>query len=205
MNTITMIEAFSNLDDDLVEKHFKAKEALKMKKAAKTKSHWLKWSAAVVACLLLVICATFLPQYIPVEYSLNYSYTGENGREMYIAEKNIWVYYVKDGSVERERVKLPCSPKNVFIAWKHLNNIGDDVELVKCEIVSNGQETISYYDYEKVYNYEVGDTFVLNIVVSANLADTVNESEYDEFVSSLKKSISECSNLEFDEINVVLE
>ncbi len=56
MNTITMIEAFSNLDDDLVEKHFKAKEALKVKKANKNRTMWIKWgSMAACFCLMIVI------------------------------------------------------------------------------------------------------------------------------------------------------
>ncbi len=63
MNTIMMIDAFSNLDDDLVEKHFKAKEALKMKKANKNKSMWIKWgSVAACFCLILVIGIVAIPK-----------------------------------------------------------------------------------------------------------------------------------------------
>ncbi len=79
MNTITMIEAFSNLDDDLVEKHFKAKEALKAKKAKPRKPVWLKWSAAVAACLciMLVAASIMIPTNLKENGPFNYGYTSE--------------------------------------------------------------------------------------------------------------------------------
>ncbi len=64
MSKIKIIEAFSNLDDDLVENHFKQKEALKKKtevlKTKKEKRIWTK-RGAIVACFLLVISCIALP------------------------------------------------------------------------------------------------------------------------------------------------
>ncbi len=69
-----MIEAFSNLDDDLVEKHFKAKEALKAKKAKPRKTVWLKWSAAVAACFCVILSMVII---IPNVLNTNHIETPE--------------------------------------------------------------------------------------------------------------------------------
>ncbi len=69
MNAITMIEAFSNLDDDLVEKHFRAKETLKAKPRKKL---WYKWGA-VAACFMFIICIGIvaLPQLLGQGSAMN--------------------------------------------------------------------------------------------------------------------------------------
>ena len=191
-------EAMGNISSRHIKEaaEFKAEE-----KTHKSKTAWVKWASVAAACMVLVVMATFAMQYIPTEYNLNYSYVGANGKETYIADKNVWVYYVDNGDIERERVKLPCTAENVFITWKHLNNIGDDVKLIECKIVSNGNESTSEFEGEGVVNYEQGDYFVLHITVTKNLQSYEG---YEELINSLEKSMSEYSNIDFDEINVRL-
>lgn len=195
MNAEKFSEAMNELDSKYVEKaiHYRAR---------KRKSPWLKWSVA--ACLSLAVCAAVFSQYVPVEYPLNYSHTGENGEEIYIAEKNIWVYFVEDGRMERERVKLPCTAQNIFTVWKHLNKIGEDVALIKCEIVSNGTGSTTGFDGYDVHNYEIGEDCVLNIVVSEDLNGYIRPSDQGRLLESLKKSISSHSNIDFRAINIMI-
>lgn len=192
-------DAITELDSDILERYVRMKSSLAEKKRPKQRA-WLKWASAVAACLVLVIAVTFITQYIPTEYNLNYSYVGANGKEMYIADENVWIYYVDNGDIERERVKLPCTPENVFITWKHLNNIGDEVKLIEYKIVSNGNESTSDFEGEGVVNYEQGDYFALNITVTENLQ---SYEDYEVLIDSLEKSMSEYSNIDFDEINVL--
>ena len=194
-----LIDAITDLDSDILNRYFDMKADLAAKKKLK-KHTWVKWASLAAACFVLVITATFVTQYIPTEYNLNYSYVGANGKETYIADKNVWIYYVDNGDIERERVKLPCTAENVFITWKHLNNIGDDVKLIECKIVSNGNESTSEFEGQGVANYEPGDYFVLNITVTKNLQSYEG---YELLIDSLEKSMSEYSNIDFDEINVL--
>ncbi len=194
-----LIDAITALDSDILERYFTMKADLAEKKKPRKRT-WVKWASLAAACFVLVIAATFITQYIPTEYNLNYSYVDANGRETYIADKNVWIYYVDNGNIERERVKLPCTAENVFITWKHLNNIDDDVNLIEYKIVSNGNESTSEFEGEGVVNYEQGDYFVLNITVTKNLQ---SYESYEKLVDSLEKSMSEYSNIDFDEINVL--
>ncbi len=58
MNKFTIIEALGDLDDDLIEKHFRTKEALKMKKT--NKHMWIKWSAIAACFCLVLICVPMI-------------------------------------------------------------------------------------------------------------------------------------------------
>lgn len=192
-------DAITELDSDILERYVRMKNTLAEKKKPKQRA-WVKWASAVAACFVLVIAVTFITQYIPTEYNLNYSYVGDNGKETYIASENIWIYYVDKGEIERERVKLPCTAQNVFVTWKHLNTIGDEVKLIEYKIVSNGNESTSDFEGEGVVNYEQGDYFALNITVTENLQ---SYEDYEVLIDSLEKSMSEYSNIDFDEINVL--
>lgn len=194
-----LTDAITELDSDILERYVRMKSPLAEKKKPKHRA-WVKWASAVAACFVLVIAVTFITQYIPTEYNLNYSYVGDNGKETYIASENIWIYYVDKGEIERERVKLPCTAQNVFITWKHLNTIGDEVKLIEYKIVSNGNESTSDFEGEGVVNYEQGDYFALNITVTENLQ---SYEDYEVLIDSLEKSMSEYSNIDFDEINVL--
>lgn len=194
-----LADAITELDSDILERYVRMKKTLAEKKRPRQRA-WVKWASAVAACFVLVIAVTFITQYIPTEYNLNYSYVGDNGKETYIASENIWIYYVDKGEIERERVKLPCTAQNVFITWKHLNTIGDEVKLIEYKIVSNGNESTSDFEGEGVVNYEQGDYFALNITVTENLQ---SYEDYEVLIDSLEKSMSEYSNIDFDEINVL--
>lgn len=194
-------EKISEAMGNISSRHIKeAAEFTMEEKPHKIKTSWVKWASVAAACMVLVVMATFAMQYIPTEYNLNYSYVDANGRETYIADKNVWIYYVDKGEIERERVKLPCTAENVFITWKHLNTIGDEVELIEYKIVSNGNESTSEFEGQGVANYEPGDYFVLNITVTKNLQSYEG---YELLIDSLEKSMSVYSNIDFDEINVL--
>lgn len=205
MNKYLVADAISYLDTDLLAEHLKKKEKLKNKSNSKKKMSILKWSGVVAACLVVVILATFVVQYIPVSYELDYCYTGSNGEDAYILDENVWIYYVEGENIRRERVNLPCTAENVFITWKYLNDIGDDVVLISYEIKSNGIWDSSSFEGEGVDDYKQGNYRVLNITISKNIENYIEGKNYNNLITSLKRSLTEYSNLDFDEVNVAFE
>lgn len=194
MTNTNLLQAMGRIDPKLI-----ADAAPDVPQKKSTNKMWVKCASAVAACLVLVIAVTFITQYIPTEYNLNYSYVGANGKEMYIADENVWIYYVDNGDIERERVKLPCTAENVFITWKHLNKISDDVKLIEYKIISNGNEITSEFEGKGVVEYEQGDHLILNITVSEKLKSYDNQTA---LIESLKDSMAGYSNIDFDEVNV---
>lgn len=194
MTNTNLLQAMGRIDPKLI-----ADAAPDVPQKKSTNKMWVKCASAVAACLVLVIAVTFITQYIPTEYNLNYSYVGANGKEMYIADENVWIYYVDNGDIERERVKLPCTTENVFITWKHLNKISNDVKLIEYKIISNGNEITSEFEGKGVVEYEQGDYLILNITVSEKLKSYDNQTT---LIESLKDSMAGYSNIDFDEVNV---
>ena len=205
MNKYLITDAISYLDADLLAKHLEKKENLKNKASIEKKKSILKWSGIAAACLVVVILATFVVQYIPVSYELDYNYTGSNGEDVYILEKNVWIYYVDGSNIRRERVNLPCTAENIFITWKYLNDIGDDVVLISYQINSNGIGDSSSFEGEDVDNYKQGNYRVLNITISKNIENYIEGKNYNNLITSLKRSMTENSNLECDDVNVAFE
>ena len=79
------------------------------------------------------------------------------------------------------------------------------VSLIKCEVISDGVESVLTYDGKTVYEYGGNSVLVLNIIVSENLNDYIDESNRELVVDSLKKSITNCSNLKFESVNLILQ
>ncbi len=81
MNTNLMVDAVGKLDNDLLDKHFKEKEELKTKKAKQRKPAWRKWSAAVAACLCIMVVSVgvMIPAILKEHEPSNYGYTSEFG------------------------------------------------------------------------------------------------------------------------------
>jgi hypothetical protein len=205
MNVCVLADAISWLDADMLEQHLKKKGLWKIQSTKQKKTNVISWVAAVVASLLLVTSLGIGYQYIPTRYELDYSYTGNNGEEVGVLDENVWIYYVDGSGVKRKRVTLPCTAENVFITWKHLNGIGDDVKLICYEIVSNGTERPTQIAGEDVIGYTPGDRFTANITVSKTIENYGQGSGYNKLLETLKRSMTSYSNIDFDEVNIILK
>lgn len=122
-----------------------------------------------------------------------------------IVEDNVTVYYVTENGIQSEEIFLPCTPKEVFSAWKAKNGIGDEVELIKTEIKDNSVTESSEEDGSQVITHTVGDYFILNIMVSKNLENYYASLGEDLLCESLKKTMTGYNRIEFDEYHLYLE
>lgn len=87
--------------------------------------------AAVAAMLALTMCASLVViPFIPTTLGLDYLTSPSDGTEIAFKEQNAWIYYVENGKQKREYVRLPGDTQNVFMAWKHLNGLDENAELL---------------------------------------------------------------------------
>lgn len=205
MNRILFNRATSNIDEDIVEAFLENKD--KRQKSAKNRQHrfWKFGALVAAACLIVATSIAGIVYFYPVQYELDYVCTGSNGEEIYIPNENIWIYYVKGDRLRKERVTLPRTAENVFLAWKYRNDIGDDITFVSCNIRSNGTESSSTFDGQNISSYEQGDYFQMIITLSGNLESYANGEKYDLLLESLKQSMTKHSNIDFDKITFVFE
>ncbi|MCH5325004.1 MAG: hypothetical protein J1E39_07285 [Eubacterium sp.] len=116
---------------------------------------------------------------------------------------DVEVYYINDdGETVSEKIYLELDPDIIYEEWYRLNKVeekvGDKVELLSVSIADNGWEEST----ESTVAYHPGDYFMLNIVVSNNIMEYGDN--YEQLTETLKTTMSEYHNIEFDEINVLL-
>ena len=129
----------------------------------------------------------------------------DNGRERGDSEQaygDVKIYYVKNGKLYYDTVRMALNPQEIFKVWKQKNNIGSEVELKEYRTENNAwSEEIS----SGVGYYHVGDTFYLFITVSENLSDYYSRSSEELLTDSLKRTLSKYGNSEYEEVNLILE
>lgn len=126
---------------------------------------------------------------------------GEEKGDGVVAYDDVSIYYANDGKLYYDTVNLPLDPQEIFKVWKQKNDIGSEVILKGVRIDDNSYDVIE----GRVGYHYVGDTFILNITVSENLTDYYSRTSEELLTESLKKTLSEYGNTEYEEINLILE
>lgn len=186
-------DQFYKLLGDIDEKNIKAVEQPIVKK----KHTWIKYIVPFAACLLLVLGISF--NQISRNNPLGESSTSE--QEIAIEHKNINIYYVNNNELFAVSEYLPCSAEEVFKSWKKANNIGNEVELIHFEIKNNGTERKDSF----TASYTVGDSFTMKVTVTENLKNYYSVIPENILLKSLKLTLTEYHNIDFDKYQIFFE
>lgn len=198
-----ILDGISNIDEELIVKYWRYKQVCREKRKRK-----FKWILnAVAACLILSICIPTVIIYTPVEYDLDYY--PPNGPHPAWLERNIWVYYTNGTDLNRERVRLPCSPYGRFVVWKHLNNIGDDVVYLGSNYKQ--VEEIEASDLEREYDFHLHNNnktkkqYAIWIRISKDIESYFNQHDKDTLMLSLVRTLTESDKIVYSDIYVIFE
>jgi len=195
MKNTDFFEIIENIDDSLLYIAFKAKE---QKRAPR--HIWLKVCAAACIALMIGSVAAVLP-YIPTEYDLDYSYTDANKANI-SKKQDIWVYFVENSDIKRKRVKLPLSANNVFLCWKHLNNIGDDVRLIEYSVNDAIESDQRKSNTNGICLKKTDDRYTLSMVISEEITNYYEKTNPEKLITSLEKTMTECIEIKNDTITL---
>ncbi|MBQ8921278.1 MAG: hypothetical protein IJ060_03835 [Oscillospiraceae bacterium] len=115
--------------------------------------------------------------------------------------RDVRIYYYHDGEMQSETEYLPCTPERIFAAWKARNGVGDEVRFIACRIESNGTE----HSDSSTASYTVGDTFILHLTVSAELAAYYDKMPPEQLQESLRLTMTGYSEIEYDGFDLKME
>lgn len=189
-------EQFYELLGDIDEDTVKSAE----KPPVRKKHIWLKYAVSFVACFALILGIGFSLKNRN-KHMIEYSTINSEEQNIALEHNNINVYYVSNNELLSVSEYLPCSPEEVFRAWKKANNIGNEVELIKVEIKSNGTESSDSF----TASYTVGDRFVMEVTVTKNLENYYSMISEDKLLESLHLSLIGYHNIDFDEYYINFE
>lgn len=202
MFNYNIIDGITNIDSELIEKYLQYKKAYQRKQKKKLKCIL----SAVAVCLILSICIPTLIIYTPVEYDIDY-YTTPYERAWKV--RNIWLYYTDNTDLNRERVRLPCYYHNVFITWKHINGIGEEVRLLDYQYQLINSETVSdskkEYDFHFQNNKPAKKNYVLWLTISGDIRTYFDQYDQYTLMLSLVRSMTEHHKIVYRDIYVIIE
>ncbi len=152
-------------------------------------------------CLCLVIWSVaILPAMLPANDAAPDG-NANMGGEMVYEQDDVWIHYVVDNEIKKDKQHLPISPREIFDAWRMKNSIGDEVEFIKVKIDSNNKVTSE----NGAVKNEIGDYFVYNITISRKIESYYDQSDKELLLESLKRTMTGYSNLNYNEYNLFLE
>lgn len=203
MYNAKILDGITNIDEDLIAKYLCNKEKYQSKRRRWNILH--RALAAVAACLLLALCLPFALEYVPVKLDLDYSRPGPDAAFKW---ESTWVYYVEGSETLRERVYLPGSYYPVFVAWRHLNDFGDEVQLLDYAIENADSPEAPTYVGENVYHFalqdEGEDQKILYITLTDDIESYFDEKDRESLMLSLIRSITERQKIQFRDIYIIL-
>ncbi len=208
MRSIDILNAVGEVDDEFVTK-------AKAKKTSRKKL-WITLGSSLAACLALVLAVPIMfamrgatapapgaaEPTGAAEHPEDYGYPDPQLAPVYCSDAKI--FYVADGKICSKTQIIELSAESTFIAWREANNIGDEVEFVKCEIKDNSTDTEKVIGGVAVVEHTVGDYFILNITISKNIENYYDRVDSELLLDSLKQTMTGYSDIEFDEYHLIL-
>lgn len=161
--------------------------------------------AAVAAMLALTMCASLIIiPFIPTTLGLDYLTSPSDGTETAFKEQNAWIYYVENGKQKREYVRLPGDTQNVFLAWKHLNAVGDEVELLDYRFESDHAQATVVPD--TLWGYLQQAFSPASGTVSVTLSPEITSCEnYDTLIKSLTETLAKYAGVDPEQVKIMID
>ncbi len=196
-------DAMSGLDVETVERYLRAEQACLQKKAKRRRTRIFTALAAAVLALAMLAGFTIIP-FIPKTYDLNYEFPKHQ-----FANTNTKVFFVtEDGEIQSQRVKLPDTENNVFLTWKHLNTVGDEVQLLDYTVhVEEDANTAvvpnTLWDY--LVMQVMGRTDGEKTVTATLSAQITSYENYDALIESLIQTIAKYAGIPTEQVKILIE
>ena len=122
MTELKFFTMMSDIDDDLL---------LGATKPVPTRKKPAFKAILIAAVLTLLVGALLLTiPFIPKTYELDYQQSDQSTGQNF-PQRAVRIYYTDpSGAHKSQYVRLPACVENVFLTWKHLNDIGDEALLI---------------------------------------------------------------------------
>ena len=219
------LNALAFLDDSMIEAVNKRREQKKKQKM------YVMRILAGVACMCIVFAGLLVSNTLYLFLQDKFKYTGDywnrqegswrneesiigvkprptietnDELEINILETPVWIYYVDQNQLQREQRKYRVvSREEIFAEWRILNGIGEEVELIHCELEDNSTTAYSKINGTGIVTTTAADYFILRLVVSANISNYYDEIDSELLLESLKKTMM--LGKEYDEYYISFE
>ena len=191
-------DGISHIDVDAVERLLQIEQNMQAKKKRQRYARLLLIPAAALIALMVCMTAVIIP-FIPK--TLDVAYEPVKG-----LPENVWVYYVNDkGTQKRERVNLPGGTQNVFAAWKHLNVVGDEVEILNYSVETDTtQPTVVPNTLWEFVQQQLALSAQKTVTVTLSPQITSYDN-YDALIYSLIETIAKYAGIDPEQVRILID
>ena len=191
-------DGISHIDVDAVERLLQIEQNMQAKKKRQRYARLLLIPAAALIALMVCMTAVIIP-FIPK--TLDVAYEPVEG-----LPENVWVYYVNEnGTQKRERVNLPGSTQNVFAAWKHLNVVGDEVEILNYSVETDAtQPTVAPNTLWEFVQQQLALSAQKSVTVTLS-AQITSYDNYDALIDSLTQTIAKYAGVSPEQVRILID
>lgn len=197
-------DAMSGLDVETVERYLRAEQACLASKAKRRRTRIFTALAAAVLALAMLASFAIIP-FVPKTYDLNYEFPKHQ-----FANQSVRVYYATEsGELKSERVQLPDTESNVFLTWKHLNTVGDEVQLLEYVVdveEDAGTAVVPNNLWEFLVMKLNGSASDGYKTVTATLSPQITSYEnYDALIESLIQTIAKYAGVSPEQVKILID
>lgn len=191
-------DGISHIDVDAVERLLQIEQNMQRQKKRQKYARLLLIPAAALIALMVCMTAVIIP-FIPK--TLDVAYEPVKG-----LPENVWVYYVNDkGTQKRERVNLPGGTQNVFAAWKHLNVVGDEVEILNYSVETDAtQPTVAPNTLWEFVQQQLALSAQKSVTVTLSAQITSYEN-YNALIDSLTQTIAKYAGIDPKQVRILID
>lgn len=194
-------DGIARIDPDAVERALQYEQQLQRQAAKRRRGRIVAVLAAAVLTLMLASVLLIVP-FIPKTYDLNYEIPKHQ-----VTDTAVRVYYTDEsGKQKSERVKMPDTENNVFTAWKHLNTVGDEVQLLDYTVTTEPMAgTAVVPDTLWEFLKQLGKQEQITAVTATLSAEILSYENYDALIESLIQTIAKYAGISPDQVKILID
>lgn len=198
-------DGVARIDPDAVERLLQIEQSMQAKQKRQRRARLLVIPAVALVALLVCITVAVIP-FIPKTYDLDYGEAALIEEKLFSNHKSVWVYYVNDkGTQKRERVRIPSSTDNVFLTWKHLNTVGDEVKILNYEYQENIDVMQPAVEPDTLWEFLQQQISPASKSVTVTLSPQITSYDnYDALIQSLTETLAKYAGVSPEQVKILI-
>ena len=195
MNEQKFTELLGGIDPALIAR---AEAPVPMRKKPLFKRALIAAVAAIVAMSLLLGAAAIAM--IPKTYDLDYEIPKNEA-----ADRSVPIFYAtENGKIKKQNVLLPPTEQNVFMTWKHLNGLGDEVQLLDYTVQADDTQAAAKPNtlWDSLRQDLSDSRKTVTVTVSASITSSPDRNE---LLQSLQKTLAEYAGVDPDRVCIQID
>lgn len=196
MNEQKFTQLLGGIDPALIAR---AEESVPMRKKPRFRRAIMAAVAALLAMALLLGAAAiaFIPKTYDLDYELPKHQNASQVEQIYYADQN--------GKIKRQSVLLPPTEQNVFMTWKHLCGLGDEMQMLDYSVQTEPLDGVQPLP-NTLWDFLRGESApTTQSTVTVTLSSQAAFCENNALIESLRQTLAKYAGVDPKQVNIQID